>query len=295
MNGRLLVTACLCAYASGAMVSTGREACLRISRGGSPTMAAAAEMRRVLHGVDNLEATTAFYTSCLGMAASEDGDSVQLTSSAGGLGLELRREAGAAFVAVPGYQHREGAGYQGTMAWVPSVADAVAKAVANGGTVLREEETINHGASLEPEEDEELDNPVVEALVADPCGYPVLLCECAEATAPCIAGVRMAVHTWKKSQAWYEGLGWKTVRWNSNVHREASLTVSLSAAVADPPIGPRGSLPPATTPILQLNYIYGSTPVPSDKGGFGGLVFAAADGESPAELADEDGYKVVLE
>ena len=46
-------------------------------------------------------------------------------------------------------------------------------------------------------------------------------------------------------------MGWSTLRWNSNVHREASLTITVgaTAAPADAPIGPRGPRAPHSEPV----------------------------------------------
>ena len=77
-----------------------------------------------------------------------------------------------------------------------------------------------------------------------------------------LSGARMDVHTWKASQDWYEGLGWSLLRWNSNVHREASLTVTLGPKPADPPASPRGYLPEQCShAVVQLMYIYGGPTV----------------------------------
>ena len=86
------------------------------------------------------------------------------------------------------------------------------------------------------------------------------------------------------------------LRWNSNVHREASLTITVGAHAADAaaPIGPRGALPPASEPVIQIYYKYSCKKIkqPED-GSLASLVLAAADGES-AELTDPDGYTVLL-
>ena len=51
--------------------------------------------------------------------------------------------------------------------------------------MLRETETIEYAAALIPDEDDEKTvTPVVEALVSDPAGYPVLLYEGAADSAP---------------------------------------------------------------------------------------------------------------
>ena len=68
-----------------------------------------------------------------------------------------------------------------------------------------------------------------------PSGCPLLLYEDTNATAAVLTGARLNVYEWEKSQKWWESeLGWTTLRWNSNVHREASLTVTLG------PTAPQG-------------------------------------------------------
>ena len=86
-------------------------------------------------------------------------------------------------------------------------------------------------------------------------------------------------------------MGWSTVRWQSNVHREASLTVTLAAAAPTEPVGPRG----ATEPVLQLTYQYGCSPiVPQLSGGLKALVLDGA-GKAADATADPDGYIVQFE
>jgi len=257
-------------------------------------IAMATNLLRVSHVVDDVGATAGFYVKCLGLESSMAEGSAMLAAPgnpSGNLRLELRQEAGARFCASAGYQGLEGAGYQGLMARVPSISDACEAAMSNGGAVLRAAEMINHGASLMPEENEEEDNPVLEALVADPSGYPLLLHECDGVEAACLSGVRIAVHEWKKSQEWYEKLGLHTVRWNSNVHREASLTITLGGGTANLPVGPRGYLPPSNAPVLQLMYIYGASPVKDSSA----VQIVLATDEAKDVVADPDAYQIVCE
>ena len=89
------------------------------------------------------------------------------------------------------------------------------------------------------------------------------------------------------------------LRWNSNVHRESSLTISVgapaaAAAAAATPIGPRGPMPPAAChPVIQLTYDYGCKPIKQAEGGMASFVLAAADGAAE-ELKDPDAYPVLL-
>ena len=61
---------------------------------------------------------------------------------------------------------------------------------------------MEHGPSLVPDEPETTENVLVEAVVADPSGFPLLLHQCAEAECACLSGARLSVHEWKKSQEW---------------------------------------------------------------------------------------------
>ena len=297
------------AYVQGpcAPAAASSSSCRR--RAQAPPLLKAAHALRVAHCVDDVDATAAFYKGCLGLEVSQelaDGAGVVLaTCAAAGdeLRLELRKVAGAKFVEAPGYQHREGAGYQGLMARVPSVADAVAAATSSGGTVLRAAETIVHGPALAPvDEVDTTENPLVEALVADPSGYPLLLHECTGAT-PALSGCRVGVYEWKASQEWYESqLGWQTVRWNSNVHREASLTITMGPRAASPMATPRGydAGQGESAAVVQLMYIYGCPPkTQPEVGGLAELVLARAEGEAEAEgesqsLSDPDAYKITI-
>ena len=297
------------AYVQGpcAPAAASSSSCRR--RAQAPPLLKAAHALRVAHCVDDVDATAAFYKGCLGLEVSQelaDGAGVVLaTCAAAGdeLRLELRKVAGAKFVEAPGYQHREGAGYQGLMARVPSVADAVAAATSSGGTVLRAAETIVHGPALAPVDEVDMtENPLVEALVADPSGYPLLLHECTGAT-PALSGCRVGVYEWKASQEWYESqLGWQTVRWNSNVHREASLTITMGPRAASPMATPRGydAGQGESAAVVQLMYIYGCPPkTQPEVGGLAELVLARAEGEAEAEgesqsLSDPDAYKITI-
>jgi catechol 2,3-dioxygenase-like lactoylglutathione lyase family enzyme len=249
----------------------------------------AGELLRISHMADDVPATAAFYQHCLGLACTDASDGSQVVGAAGGSGLHLK------LLPTPGGTFTPNAGYQGLSARVPSVPAAVTAAVEAGGTLLREPATVVHGASQVPDENEEMKNEVVEALVADPSGYPLLLHECSEAEAPQLSGVRLEVHEWLASQEWWEDLGWHTLRWNSNVHREASLTITMGPCAADRPIGPRGHLSPSTEPVLQLTYKYGSAAVSQAEKGLHTLVLKAdSDGESETELADPNNYNIVL-
>lgn len=252
----------------------GRHAPLRMDGGA---------LLRVVHGVVDVEAVANFYTAGLGLSSSTLPDGHVLLGDVKGLRLELCTDADGAY--------EPKGGYRGLSLRVPDVAAALVAASASGGSVLSEPGTIVHGPSQTPEEPDSMDNEIVEAIVADPAGYPVLLHEAEGCTTAAFSGARCDCHEWKASQEWWESLGWSTVRWQSNVHREASLTVTLAAAAPTEPVGPRG----ATEPVLQLTYQYSCAPiVPQPSGGLGALVLAAAD-NAAAATADPDGYAVRFE
>ena len=271
--------------------------------------AAGGRMLRVCHRVEDVASVQDFYMKGLGMSSATwlpDGR-VQLGGGAG-LHLELQEVEGG------GYEPK--GGYLGLSVAVPDVQAAVDAATAAGGSVLRAVETVEHGPTRE-EEDEVL-NELVEAVVADPAGYPILLHEAPstsaegaatgeeagagadadeadEAAGPVISGVRASCHEWLQSQEWYEAtLGWSLLRWNSNVHREASLTLTLgpAGAAVGAPVGPRGGAP--TDGVIQLTYHYGCNPIASS-GGLEAIVLAAAGGGGAAEMVDPDGYVLKLE
>jgi len=249
-----------------------------------PCMSAVGQLLRLTVGVKDSASCVQFYEG-LGLSSSTSSTGTVLVGGDAGAQLELREAAAAA--------HQPDGGFQGISVRVPSVPSAVEAAMACGGTVLSAVETIEHGPSWKPiEEPDEEANEIVEAVVADPSGYPVLLHESQGSVA--ISAVRCECHTWKSSQDWYEALGWTMRRYNSNVHREASLTLSLGADAQ--PCGPRGDESGA---VLQLMYRYGRGPVTS-AGGLEAIVIDAGtrmlvgDAQSE-ELSDPDGYAIRLE
>lgn len=278
-------------------------------------VAKAGSLVRVTHLVEEVAPVAEFYERALGLTTATQPDGCVLVGPAGGLRLELVAQPGAAY---------EAGSYGGLLVRVASVEGAVAAATACGGTVLAPPTTLEHGASLVPDEPDELVTPVLEATVADPGGYPVLLYQpSAEAggdgggdgagagagTAAFIGGARLDVHDWKRSQEWWHSLGWATRRWQSNVPRESSLTLTVAAAAeADAaPVSPRGPASCDDEPVVQLTYRYGSGPVRPEGCGLHGL--ALADATQPAhrvpypdrtpeaagaQLDDPDGYRVVM-
>jgi len=238
-------------------------------------------MLKIVHGVADTASVANFYTAGLGLSSETLDDGQVSVGGDGGVRLVLRE-------ATDGAYQPEG-GYRGLSLRVPSVAAAFEAASACGGNVLSEPAIVVHGAGLIPEEPEDMDNEILEAVIADPAGYPILLHEAGDAQAASLSGVRCECHEWKTSQEWWEALGWKTVRWQSNVHREASLTVTLAPKAET--TGPRG----AADPVLQLTYQYGCNPItPQAAGGLEAFVLARAD-DSASELSDPDGYAVRFE
>jgi predicted enzyme related to lactoylglutathione lyase len=156
---------------------------------------AAGQVRRAIHGVSDLDSTVKFYTTGLGLPSGKQGDDcVVVGSESSGMALELRKKSDGAY-------HPEG-GYRGLNLRVADVAATLEAVSSCGGSVLETARTVEHGPSWEPEEPDEKENPVLEALVADPCGYPVLLIQDDMCKEPQLCGVRCDVHTWKDSQEW---------------------------------------------------------------------------------------------
>ena len=79
------------------------------------------------------------------------------------------------------------------------------------------------------------------------------------------------------------------------MHREASLTITVGADAATTPVGPRGALPPSSTPVVQLTYHYGCRPVRQAANGLRAIVLAAGEDGGASELRDPDDYPIVLE
>ncbi|KAL1510339.1 hypothetical protein AB1Y20_006655 [Prymnesium parvum] len=247
-------------------------------------------LTRVVHRVADAAAVAGFYAGAFGFQAASvegaDGRERQLLTGAGkSLQLELIGTEGALF--------NEGASYKGLSIRVPDVAAAVAAAVDNGGSVLEDAKEILHGPSNQPVEADDVITPVMEAVVADPNGFPVHLYQ-ANCSESAICGVRLDVYEWKKSSEWYQSeLGWKTLRWQSHVPRHASLSVLIGGPESEGTIGPVGALSEdQPSPLISLRYVYGS-PAPKKSSALEALVLAAGDG-SPTELKDPDANSIQL-
>lgn len=251
------------------------------------------QLLRAVHQVADLEAVASFYSG-FGMCAAESSEErMLLTGSVGALDLEIVRRPGSGYVA--------GAGYAGLSMRVPDVAAAVAAAVSAGGTVVREAAVIDHGPSNEPEEDDETTTPMLEAVVTDPGGYPVLLFSANDTAAAAAAGepalccVRLEVYEWKASREWWEANGMKVLRWQSDVSRQASITITLGGGSDEGPVapcGPAGAEQPGS--LLQLVYHYGSKKRGNVDCGLQAVVLAAGEGDA-AQLTDPNSFPVVLE
>eukprot|EP00322_Chrysochromulina_rotalis_P007304 CAMPEP_0115859742 /NCGR_PEP_ID=MMETSP0287-20121206/16773_1 /TAXON_ID=412157 /ORGANISM="Chrysochromulina rotalis, Strain UIO044" /LENGTH=271 /DNA_ID=CAMNT_0003314053 /DNA_START=15 /DNA_END=831 /DNA_ORIENTATION=+ len=262
-----------CNEASGTMVRT-----LTVH---ATDMSAAGTLLRIAVGVEDAAGCAKFYTEGLGLTSAKSPTGGLLVGGTDGPQIELCEEAGAGYKA--------GGGFSGVSLRVASVASAVESATACGGTLLSEPSEIEHGPSYKPiEEPDEQENKILEAIVADPSGYPVLLHEDEGAAASTLSGVRVACHTWKETQEWYEALGWKMLRFNSNVHREPSITITVGED--GDPIGPRGR---PRGGVVQLTYHYGCPEV-EHSGGLEALVVAAGERDAE-ELRDPDGYIIRLE
>ena len=143
--------ALLCASATALVLLGGqRHGATATPRATPPRLAA---LERVAVSVGDAASAAAFYEATLGLVATadattDDGRPRHLLGGGGSLQLELRE--GGADGAAAGYS-AEG-GYRGLVARVGNVAAAVAAARENGGTVLSESATVEHGPSSKPEE-----------------------------------------------------------------------------------------------------------------------------------------------
>jgi len=158
-----------------------------------------------------------------------------------------------------------------------------------------EPRVIDHGPSNIPPEDDEVLTPLLEATIADPSGFPVHLYNASDAEQPqgVLCGVRLATDNWKKSQEWWESeLGWKTLRWQSNVPREASLAVLLGGPEAEGVVGPVGPASAEQPATVSIQYDYGCRPYEGESG-LEAIVLSAGDG-AEEKLCDPNDFPIVL-
>ena len=154
---------------------------------------AAGELQRVVLGVSDLAHARGFYMG-LGLSSHESEQAhCVIGAAAGGLCVELNEQGGG--------MYQPESGYRGLSVRVPSVAAAVEAGIAAGGTLLKEVAVVAHGPSAQPEEADDVQNDIVEATLADPNGYPVLLHE-SKSNEVAITGARCNVYEWMASQQW---------------------------------------------------------------------------------------------
>lgn len=285
--------ALLCPSATALVLLGGQRHGATVTPRATPPRLAALE--RVAVSVGDAASAAAFYEATLGLVATadattDDGRPRHLLGGGGSLQLELRE--GGADGAAAGYS-AEG-GYRGLVARVGNVAAAVAAARENGGTVLSESATVEHGPSSKPEEGVDVVTAVTQATVADPAGYPLLLFEAGEGEGGVLCAARCDVTAWKASEDWWQRRGLETLRWQANLPNEASISVHLGDAAALPSTGPCG---PAAgdEAVLQLRYVYSAADV-QQAGGLEALVVSSPGcGEEGVEEGKEpDGYPVVF-
>jgi catechol 2,3-dioxygenase-like lactoylglutathione lyase family enzyme len=250
-------------------------------------VASAVSLLRVAHRVSDLAAVSAFYSETLGLATLEEGSCADgrarrlLGSTAAALQLELRQSDG------PAGFSQDGA-YRGLSARVPDVAAAADAAASFGGSVLVAPSLVLYGPSLVPEEEDQVLTNVTQALVADPAGFPLLLFQdeaCAGKGELCAA--RLDVTAWKPSQDWWAGRGLATLRWQSNLPREASIVVTVGPPGKE--AGPCGVIGEGCA-VLQLRYVF-SAPDVVQAGGLEAIVLSGG-----ADIEGEpNGYPLVVE
>ena len=155
----------------------------------------AGELLKVSHPIDDVSATAAFYQGLLGLEKTETDCGVLLSAAGGaGLAVELRTLTGAAF--------EPNSELLGAHSACTECGGSAIGGHSEWRTVLSEPMAIEHGPSLVPDEPEDNSNELLEAIVADPSGYPLLLHECADAGEPCLSGARFECRDWKKTQEW---------------------------------------------------------------------------------------------
>ena len=67
-------------------------------------------------------------------------------------------------------------------------------------TAVVEPKTVEHGASLIPDQPDDTVTPIKQATVQDPSGATLVLWE--GGSAPTLSAALLPVHEWKKSQSW---------------------------------------------------------------------------------------------
>jgi catechol 2,3-dioxygenase-like lactoylglutathione lyase family enzyme len=262
------------------------------------TVCASAEacgpLQRVVHRVGEPELVGRFYESCVGleMLACTPGKEQCTVMGQSEEALCLELVAGDA-----------SGGYHKLCARVPSVDGAVAAVrkwcadSSDKASVLIEPDTVEHIASLVPEQPDDVVNAVKQATITDPSGATVLLWEAeSDAGGPAtLTGLLLEVYEWKASSDWYsETLGWSLLRHQSNVPLEAAMTLTVGAPSGDLP-GVWGSEAPYLGGgVLMVQYIFGCKKI-APRDGLAALVVARAAGVSGThELTDPDGNQVVL-
>lgn len=151
--------------------------------------ATAAPLQRVVHRASDPARVAEFYESCVGLEKLAADGATLLGRSEDGLCLEV----------VPG---DASGGYATLSARVPNVDEAVQKVRDWYGSeaAMVEPKTIEHGASLIPDQPDDTVTPIKQATVQDPSGATVVLWE--GGSAPTLSAACLQVHEWKKSQSW---------------------------------------------------------------------------------------------
>jgi len=271
--------------------------------------------------VEDQEAVGRFYESCVGLeplpCPPSNKECMVVGKSEDALCLELVSGSATQYVKL--------------CARVPSVDDAVERVrkwcadADDKAAVLSEPETIEHTASLIPEQPEEAVTPVRQATVSDPSGASVLLWEVggeeSESGGATLTGAHLEVYEWKKSQTWsaararravclargcrrprlracvrggrYEqNLGWSTLRHQSNVPLEAAITITVGAPGGEPGGVWGAEAEAATGGVLLLHYAYGTAKIQQPDGLVALVVARPMAGA--LDTTDPDGYPVML-
>ena len=212
----------------------------------SASVEACGPLQRVVHRVGDRELVGRFYESCVGLEAQACTPGNEQCSVVG------QSEAALCLELVSGEASR---GYHTLCARVPSVDEAVAAVrtwcadSSDKASVVVEPGTIEHVASLVPQQEDDAVNPVKQATVTDPSGASVLLWEAEDdAGGPAtLTGLMIDVYEWKASSDWYaETLGWSLLRHQSYVPNEAAMAITVCSPVPEP--GPEPKPEPKPKP-----------------------------------------------
>lgn len=180
-----------------------------------------ARLLNVVCRVVDLEKTTKFYEA-LGFINLRERITTEYSAAVMGFGSEeFGQNVALQFVQDSGAV-TQGDGYGGVTLIVPDVKAALAAATAAGGKQLKEVKTLEYPATQIPDQDAEVVNTEITAVVADPDGYKVTLVE--GESKDILSCITLRVFDMEKAVAFYNNLGMKVLKKRANVPVETSMS-----------------------------------------------------------------------